>query len=499
MRSDDIRARRFAFQLAAELRAPVLSDELVGGLEDPDPLVRLAAVGALDASTPPGREALLRMIDDADSTVSAAASARSVGLGDASATTRLDELLDDADARVRQEALEQLDAAPAPLAADLAQRSLADPDPQVRAAALDRLAAAAPDRALAPAVARIDDSDRVVRLAAGRALGAVGPMAIEHVLAALRDPATSDVGIEAARRIELDGETEAVRAFVRAAAERARRDRVFIAAIPEDSGLEALLRAAVVDRALVGARTGLWAASMLANESEAIHTAIERLDGSGPVRASALETLEAADTTELIGPLVALWEPIGTPRDQEGSWLTEALADEDELVRRCAAAVRAQHEGDAMTRSQTTVSVIERVLILRGIPLFADLSPADLERLALIAEEQDFDDGATIAREGDLGEDMYVVTDGVIRVVSDLGRNGGQLARRTAGDVVGEMSIITRNPRVASLVADGPVRTIRIGHREFESMVRERPDLALGVMRVLALRLAESAHPTSGQ
>jgi hypothetical protein len=217
------------------------------------------------------------------------------------------------------------------------------------------------------------------------------------------------------------------------------------------------------------------------------------------VRASALETLEAADTTELIGPLVALWEPIGTPRDQEGSWLTEALADEDELVRRCAAAVRAQHEGDAMTRSQTTVSVIERVLILRGIPLFADLSPADLERLALIAEEQDFDDGATIAREGDLGEDMYVVTDGVIRVVSDLGRNGGQLARRTAGDVVGEMSIITRNPRVASLVADGPVRTIRIGHREFESMVRERPDLALGVMRVLALRLAESAHPTSGQ
>ena len=59
------------------------------------------------------------------------------------------------------------------------------------------------------------------------------------------------------------------------------------------------------------------------------------------------------------------------------------------------------------------------------------------------------------------------------------------------------MSIITRNPRIASLVAEGPVRTIRIGHREFESMVRERPDLALGVMRVLALRLAESARPAS--
>jgi CRP-like cAMP-binding protein len=56
---------------------------------------------------------------------------------------------------------------------------------------------------------------------------------------------------------------------------------------------------------------------------------------------------------------------------------------------------------------------------------------------------------------------------------------------------VGEMSLITHAPRIASLVADGPVRTIRIGRREFESMLRERPDVALGVMRVLAQRLSE--------
>jgi CRP-like cAMP-binding protein len=87
-----------------------------------------------------------------------------------------------------------------------------------------------------------------------------------------------------------------------------------------------------------------------------------------------------------------------------------------------------------------------------------------------------------------------VVTDGVIRVVADLGGTEREIARRSAGDVVGEMSLITRDPRIASLVADGVVRTIRIGHAEFESMVRERPDLALGVMRVLALRLAESAR-----
>ena len=89
---------------------------------------------------------------------------------------------------------------------------------------------------------------------------------------------------------------------------------------------------------------------------------------------------------------------------------------------------------------------------------------------------------------------MHVVTDGVIRVVKDVGGDEREIARRGAGEVVGEMSIITRRPRIASLIADGGVRTIRIGHGPFESMLRERPDLAIGVMRVLADRLAESAR-----
>lgn len=225
-----------------------------------------------------------------------------------------------------------------------------------------------------------------------------------------------------------------------------------------------------------------------------MHTAIERLDGPAPLRASALETLETAGATKLISPLLTLWEPIASARGDDGAWLAQALQDEDGLVQRCAELVRARREGDTMTHSPTTISAIERVLILRQIPLFADLSPADLEGVARIGEEQGYVDGETIAREGELGEEMHVVTEGVIRVVKDLGGSGREIARRGAGDVVGEMSIITRNPRIASLVADGVVRTIRIGHGPFESMLRERPELAIGVMRVLADRLAESAR-----
>ncbi len=95
----------------------------------------------------------------------------------------------------------------------------------------------------------------------------------------------------------------------------------------------------------------------------------------------------------------------------------------------------------------------------------------------------------TIAHVAD--DELHLIVEGTIRVIHDRDGDEREIARRTSGDVVGEMSIIAGAPRVASLVADGPVRTLRIGHHEFESMLRERPDLALGVMRVLVDRLTE--------
>jgi len=53
------------------------------------------------------------------------------------------------------------------------------------------------------------------------------------------------------------------------------------------------------------------------------------------------------------------------------------------------------------------------------------------------------------------------------------------------------MSIISRKPRIASLIAEGDVRTIRLAQREFESILRERPSVALAVIGVLAQRLTE--------
>jgi hypothetical protein len=222
-----------------------------------------------------------------------------------------------------------------------------------------------------------------------------------------------------------------------------------------------------------------------------MRTAIGNLDAtqSGQL-ATALEAMEAAAHTPLARRLVALWEPVpSTHRSDVDGWLDRALTDEDAVIRSCAELIRYEEgRGDQMTRT-TSMSPMERVLELRRIPLFAGLPPGDLLRVAGIAEERSYADGEAIAEEGEIGEELYIIVTGAVRVVRHEDGGAVDVARREAGDVVGEMSIISRAPRVASLVADGDVRTITIGRREFESMIAERPDIALGVMRALADRL----------
>jgi CRP-like cAMP-binding protein len=148
-----------------------------------------------------------------------------------------------------------------------------------------------------------------------------------------------------------------------------------------------------------------------------------------------------------------------------------------------------------MTDALTTLSDMERMLFLRKVPLFAGLSPQDLTRIAAIAQEGSYADGDTLAGEGETGDELFIVVGGEVRVLrAGTGPAGEtELARRSPGDVVGEMALITQEPRMASLVASGDVRTLRVGRREFEGILRERPDTAIAVIRLLSQRLAESA------
>src|SRR5205085_11698076 len=135
------------------------------------------------------------------------------------------------------------------------------------------------------------------------------------------------------------------------------------------------------------ARLPLCAITLVAPERGCMDAGIDSLGGTDPAHlANALETLEVAGVHELVRPLLTLWEP-GTGRTIPSGrdWLREALEEDDQLVRRCAELVRAEDKGDQMPTS-STLSPMERLLFLRQVPLFAGLSPVDLERVGSIAE-----------------------------------------------------------------------------------------------------------------
>jgi CRP-like cAMP-binding protein len=139
-----------------------------------------------------------------------------------------------------------------------------------------------------------------------------------------------------------------------------------------------------------------------------------------------------------------------------------------------------------------TLSIIERILFLRRVRLFSDLPPSELKQVAAITNEQYYLDGEVIARQGEPGEEMYVIVSGEVLVTSsDDSRPAVELARRGPGDYVGEMAIISQEPRMATLTAHGAVRVLHITQAQFEAILRERPETSLAVMRVLCARLKE--------
>ena len=139
-----------------------------------------------------------------------------------------------------------------------------------------------------------------------------------------------------------------------------------------------------------------------------------------------------------------------------------------------------------------TLSLMERILFFKRVPLFANLSPGDIKQVAALAQEESFSDGVTLVREGDIGDVMFIIVSGEVRVLINKGRKEVELARRKAGEYVGEMALISKEPRSATVTAVGDVHALCIDQKSFESLLRDRPDVSLAVIQVLCERLKEA-------
>jgi HEAT repeat protein len=449
-------------------------------LSDPDSAVRLGALAVLTRSGAIPERALLA---DDDPTVRSQAAALLLE-HDSEAEETLVRAARDPSSDVRAGALRGI-AAARTRGASIALESLRDPNAEVRAEALRAIAATAPDNAVAPLVDALADDDLRVRAAAVDGLAEIGAPAAEAVAEALFDRRRAEA-LAALERIPLDGAAGQLRRFASEAVARALEDvRLRDALGPPDGDALELLRRSLQVRAERNAIDALRAAALLGDRA-AVSAGIENLTVLDPAqRANAVEVIETVGEPAIVRPLLALLEP---PRlgERDPRVIEQLRKDDDQWIRACAEFVSKALEGAAMTHTETTVPLVERVVFLRKAPLFAALPPQDLQPIAEVAEEHLFADGDLIAAEGEPGDTTYVILDGEVEIVA----GGRTLAVRRSGDVIGEMSVISSRPRVASLRAKSDVRVLEIHKPAFEAILRERPDTALALMRVLCERLA---------
>jgi CRP/FNR family transcriptional regulator, cyclic AMP receptor protein len=134
------------------------------------------------------------------------------------------------------------------------------------------------------------------------------------------------------------------------------------------------------------------------------------------------------------------------------------------------------------------VPVDEKLEHLKRVPLFSKLGRGELERLGQLADEVEVGLDSVIAQQGTVGHDFFIVLDGRVMVLD------GRTPIRTLGpgDFFGEIALIESVPRTATVRAEGIVRLLVVGHREFHALMDEFPAVRRSVMDALAERLRRS-------
>jgi CRP-like cAMP-binding protein len=127
-----------------------------------------------------------------------------------------------------------------------------------------------------------------------------------------------------------------------------------------------------------------------------------------------------------------------------------------------------------------------KVKLIQKVPLFSRLSKKGLGEVARIADELDLPSGKKMAKEGDRGREFFVLLEGE----ADVTKGDRRINRMKKGDFFGEIALVTKVPRTATVTATGDVRVLVINERDFAALIKNSPEIGRGVAEALAERLA---------
>ena len=128
---------------------------------------------------------------------------------------------------------------------------------------------------------------------------------------------------------------------------------------------------------------------------------------------------------------------------------------------------------------------------LKAIPLFSDLSDEEARRLAAFATETSAAEGQILMKEGDYSTELIAIEEGS----ADVEKGGQTIASLHAGDLIGEIGLLNRVPRNATVIATSPMRVFKLTHWEIRRM---SDDTVHRIERIVQDRLqAGVADPAS--
>ncbi len=133
--------------------------------------------------------------------------------------------------------------------------------------------------------------------------------------------------------------------------------------------------------------------------------------------------------------------------------------------------------------------------VLGRMPLFARLSDRELLRVMQAVEVRSYDDQAVVIREGDKGDELFIVLSGKVSV----SRGGETLTRLGAGEHFGEMALIRAVPRSASVSSDGGAELIVIRRTDFFELLRSEHEIAVKMLWQFLGVLADRLDQTSSE
>jgi len=125
---------------------------------------------------------------------------------------------------------------------------------------------------------------------------------------------------------------------------------------------------------------------------------------------------------------------------------------------------------------------------LQQVPLFAACSRKDLQLVARRAEDVRVAAGKTLVSEGETGHEFFVILQGTAKV----SRQGRKIASIGPGAAFGELALLEKAPRNATIIAETDMELVVLGQREFAGLIDEVPGFARKLLAGMAKRLREA-------